>query len=498
MNDGLAEQIEQRPHALQEPSSLPPTMMASVAAAAPAVPPETGASSMSTPRAASPCAMRRATDGAMVLMSTTTLPGAAPCAMPFVAQRHLFDVGIRGNDGEHDVGMAGDLRRRLTDPGAAIDQRRKRFGTAREDGQFVPAAQQVPRHRAPHRAQSDESEPENRRAARRSSLPSGDGHGAAVSWGRTHAALPAGQPLVELEHADRIVLAQAAAGHRVEHLRGRSGSRQRDAEAVRFVEHDAQVLLMHPGLEAGLEVARQHASAMVVENAAGGEAAKQGFAHPPDVDAVDARKIESFGNHRHRCAGHHLIAGFRHLSGAGIADQGDRLAQAFEQRAHPLERLVPAADHDGQRSADRPRLAARDRRIEHVDTALGQAQGNAACRAGRDRAHVDEHVTWCGTGRNAPLAERNLFDIRRIGHHAETDFRVSRHLRGAVAGDCTRVEQGLHRFRAARPDMQAMPGLEQIQRHRPAHDAETDKSDFHRSSRSLCDIVINRMSALSA
>ena len=55
-------------------------MMVSVPAMAPDSPPETGASSITTPRACSPAAISRAAAGAMVLMSTYTSPGRAPSA----------------------------------------------------------------------------------------------------------------------------------------------------------------------------------------------------------------------------------------------------------------------------------------------------------------------------------------------------------------------------------------------------------------------------------
>ncbi len=58
-------------------------MIASVAASAPAVPPDTGASRCSIPRASSRAAMSRVATGEMVAMSTTIVPGCAPSTMPF-------------------------------------------------------------------------------------------------------------------------------------------------------------------------------------------------------------------------------------------------------------------------------------------------------------------------------------------------------------------------------------------------------------------------------
>jgi len=63
-------------------SLFPPAMIARVAFCAPTAPPETGASIISMPRAASCAAMRRAVPGGMVPMSTSTVPGFAPWTMP--------------------------------------------------------------------------------------------------------------------------------------------------------------------------------------------------------------------------------------------------------------------------------------------------------------------------------------------------------------------------------------------------------------------------------
>jgi hypothetical protein len=78
-------------------------MIASVAAMAPCSPPETGASSMSTPCSDKRCASERAISGAMVLMSTRIEPAANPSDQAVRAEGHLLDVGSGGNDREHHL-----------------------------------------------------------------------------------------------------------------------------------------------------------------------------------------------------------------------------------------------------------------------------------------------------------------------------------------------------------------------------------------------------------
>ncbi|MNP35926.1 hypothetical protein D3C76_1292790 [compost metagenome] len=63
-------------------SALAPTMNVRVPAAAPPVPPETGASPMSTPFAAAALDTSRAVCGSMVLQSTVGVPGRMPASTP--------------------------------------------------------------------------------------------------------------------------------------------------------------------------------------------------------------------------------------------------------------------------------------------------------------------------------------------------------------------------------------------------------------------------------
>ena len=130
----------------------------------------------------------------------------------------------------------------------------------------------------------------------------------------------------------RIVLAHAAADDGIEHLRrgGRRG--QHEAQAMRLFHDDAQVLLVHPGLEAGLEVALEHALAVVLEDLRVGKTAEQRLAHLGRIDAALRREVEGFGHRHHADTGEDLVAGLGHLAGAGVADQRHRLAHFFEQR----------------------------------------------------------------------------------------------------------------------------------------------------------------------
>src|SRR5690606_27040207 len=120
--------------------------------------------------------------------------------------------------------------------------------------------------------------------------------------------------------------------------------------------------LVHPGLEAGFEVALDHALAVVVENTAVGEAAEQRLAHTGRIDRTLARKVERFGHRRHAHTSEDLVAGLGHLAGTRLAHPGDAFAHGLEGWPHRVESRGLAADHDGQRAGDSAHLAARDRR----------------------------------------------------------------------------------------------------------------------------------------
>lgn len=75
-------------------AGLPPTMIESVALIAPTSPPDTGASSMSIPRARRRSAKDRVDTGEIVLMSTTTEPGLAPSATPCAPNSTCSTSGV--------------------------------------------------------------------------------------------------------------------------------------------------------------------------------------------------------------------------------------------------------------------------------------------------------------------------------------------------------------------------------------------------------------------
>jgi hypothetical protein len=113
-----------------------------------------------------------------------------------------------------------------------------------------------------------------------------------------------------------------------------------------------------------------------------------------------------------------------HLGGLAVAvaaDQGDVLAHQVEQRLDGLERLLGAADHDGQRGRLGAHFAARHRRVEVVAAALVDPGGEFLGRDRRDRAHVDDDLAGGQAGGHAVLAEQRRFHVRRVQRHDDDD-----------------------------------------------------------------------------
>src|SRR5512139_2365249 len=134
----------------------PPTMMESVPSFAPVSPPDTGASSMCTPRSASAAAMRRGRrHGAHV---DDGVAGAGAVHQAAVAEDDLLDVGGVGNDGEADVGFGGDFGRRALAECAGDQHRLESVEAATVNEQLMPGAEQILRHRAAHDAAADKSD----------------------------------------------------------------------------------------------------------------------------------------------------------------------------------------------------------------------------------------------------------------------------------------------------------------------------------------------------
>ena len=233
---------------------------------------------------------------------------------------------------------------------------------------------------------------------------------------------------------------------------------------------------MHPALETRLEVAVEHALAVVLEDLRVGEAAEQRLAHLAAVDPVFCRKSKGLGDRQHAHAGDDLVGRLGHLAGAGSADMHDVLAHAFEGGQGFGKTCIRTAGHDRQRAGDGADLAARHRGIDEIDSGGSEIDADLARGGGGNGAHVDGDEAGCRALRDAA---HHFGDIRRIGDHRDHQFVAAGCFGRAGGALCAGFEQRPHRFGAARPDGDGMAALDEIERHRAPHDAEADKGNFH-------------------
>src|SRR3546814_10668633 len=68
--------------------------------------------------------------------------------------------------------------------------------------------------------------------------------------------------------------------------------------------------------------------------------------------------------------------------------------------------------------------------------------------------------------------------MRRVRHHQDDDIARRRHGGAARLGDATGRDQVI-RYAGLAVEMQLVAALDQVERHRLAHDAEPDETDLH-------------------
>ena len=99
-----------------------------------------------------------------------------------------------------------------------------------------------------------------------------------------------------------------------------------------------------------------------------------------------------------------------------------------------------------------------------------------------DGAHVHQQCTGLCVREHAACAEAHGFDLGRRWQHGDDDPALARDVRNATPGlgasgtdgdDCVRVDI-VHQ--------KVKPFFDQVDRHRAAHAAEADETDFFRSS----------------
>ena len=138
-------------------ASSPPAMIVSVPSSALGDDPVTGASTKPMPRSSSAAPIRRVSAGAIVDMSTHSVPSPARVGDAVLAEQDRLDLGAVHDHRDHDVARRADLGRRVGDGRAVLGgERLGSLAGAVEDRELVARAPQVRGHARPHDPQPDE------------------------------------------------------------------------------------------------------------------------------------------------------------------------------------------------------------------------------------------------------------------------------------------------------------------------------------------------------
>jgi hypothetical protein len=260
-------------------------------------------------------------------------------------------------------------------------------------------------------------------------------------------------------------------------LRDDRRRRQRQAERLRHLDHDPEILLVQPRLDAGGEIARGHLRAHQVEHPAAGHAGLQRRQHARRLDAIGRREQHRFGDALDVDHLHDLVARLDDLAGAVAADVRDRAPELLEERAGALEHRGVAADDDRQRCLLRAHRAARHRAVEHVDPLLRETPREVARGDRRDRREVDDDASRGQRRRSTVLAEQHRLDVGGVGDVGADELGTPGRLgrRGRVARAAR--DQRARRVAAPNVDRDVVARIEQVPDHRRAHRARTDESD---------------------
>ena len=213
---------------------------------------------------------------------------------------------------------------------------------------------------------------------------------------------------------------------------------------------------------------------MHLEDARGRQSAHQGFAHLGRIGAGAAGEQQSLGHGVDGQRHHDLVGHLGGLAGAAVADQVMFLPMASNTglTRSNTSGLPPTMIDSVALGAD---VAARDRRVEVVAAQCLDLPGEGLGLDRRDRRHVDHHLARrepLGT----PCSPNNTSSTSGVSGTMVMMMSALSATARVRAGGGARVGNR-RRHLAAGMDEELVAGLEQVARHRRAHDAEPDEAD---------------------
>ena len=277
----------------------------------------------------------------------------------------------------------------------------------------------------------------------------------------------------------------ALAGCRQEHLvRGR---RQRRGLAVQspLVEHDAEILDENVHRARHRRVVMHHLRPAIAPHpgVAGGNG--DDLVHGLQRQPRSLGDVHRFRGRRDVHAAQELVDHLRRRAQAGLlTHMEDALGGGLQHRQRALQVGLRAGTHDRQRRVARANHAARDRRVEHRQAAVGQACRQAR-RLGRwlGACSHDERVPrqrFFGATPAIGIAEQHAFGLIAVHDHQPQQVNVSRHVGQRLGDFAARGSQIRQRLRLQVEAAHRVARLDDVGRHGLTHRAQTNDADAHR------------------
>ena len=189
--------------------------------------------------------------------------------------------------------------------------------------------------------------------------------------------------------------------------------------------------------------------------------------------------MQCFGKSLDQACNADLVDHLGQLAGAGFAKPRLHAGEAFDQRRGPGDSFFITADHDGELTVFRSRLAAGYRRIDKRKSQAGcsfvQLTGNF-CRSGGviDKNRARFHVRESAFG-----ADRDRPQVVIVTHATEHEVCALRRSLGCRRGSTAVIcHPSLGSCNGAIVDSDTVAGSGQVTGHRVAHHAQADKCDI--------------------
>jgi hypothetical protein len=133
-----------------------------------------------------------------------------------------------------------------------------------------------------------------------------------------------------------------------------------------------------------------------------------------------------------------------------------------------------------------PLLAAADWGVDDADAALGALGGQVGRHVRADRAGVDVQQASFGVGEDAVLAEGHALDVGRVGKHGDDDVGTGDRFRDTGRAPAARGDEPLDRLRMPVIADDRVACLDEVGRHRAAHDAKPVPGSFLPGASAIC------------